>query len=152
MPSLRRSLLTGLALTGSALALAQSTSRVTTPAPVKDYTVSFFSDEGYPWVRVIGATADLRVENQVTLGDTTIEVYSGTADRIVETLITAPVAVLTPEDQVINGPDTVQLEQPDLTVRGEDWTYEYLGPHEHRITIRRNAHLTFNQPMVDLIK
>ncbi|WP_221029944.1 hypothetical protein [Actomonas aquatica] len=126
--------------------------RVRTPAPVKNYTVSFFSDEGYPWVRVLGETADLRDPTAVVLGDTIITVYTGLEDRGTEATLTAPVAVLAPEPRLVTGPDAVRWEQRDLTVEGEDWSYEYLGPQEHRLHLKRNAHVIFETPMVDLIK
>ena len=68
------------------LGLAAQDNRVSTSAPVKDYAVSFFSDEGYPRVRVIGEAADLADTSKVRLTCMELILYSGLADRSVETL------------------------------------------------------------------
>ncbi len=141
-----------IALLASSLAvgaIAQSGGRVQTPAPVKDYTVSFFSEEGYPHVRVQGASADLRDPAHVKLGDMILTVFTGQADREIETVLIAPTAIVEPEPEVVSGPDTVRLERSDLNLTGEDWSYEH---RERRVHIRRNARIVFNAPLADLLK
>ena len=146
---LRHRFIALLAATIVVCAFAQSGGRVQTPAPVKDYTVSFFSDEGYPHVRVQGASADLRDPTHVKLGDMILTVFTGQADREIETVLIAPTAIVEPEPEIVAGPDTVRLERSDLYLTGEDWSYEH---RERRVHIRRNARIVFNAPIADLLK
>ncbi len=148
----RRRLLSLFAGLGCAFALAQPAARVTTPGVVRGYTVAFFNDEGFPHVRVEGATADVRDPQRVALGDMKLTVYTGTADRGIDAVLTSPTALLEPEPKRVTGPESVRLERSDLTLEGEDWTYEYLGPDDHRVQVRRNARIVFNAALADLLK
>lgn len=142
----RHSLL--LLLTG-VIWLGAQDQRVSTSAPVQDYTVSFFSDQGYPRVRVVGASADLSNPARVRLTGMELILYSGEADRAIDTSLAAPLAVLEPEPELVSGPDAVKLVRPDVSVEGYDWSYDH---RERHIRIRREARVVFNTPLEGLLK
>lgn len=141
-----------LVLAATILALATASaqdSRVRTNAPVQDYTVSFFSDAGYPRVRVEGASADLSDLEKIRLTGMHLELYSGEADRTLETTLDAPVAILEREPELVHGPDTVSLVRPDLELSGRDWSYDH---RERRVRVGENARVVFNMPLEGLLK
>ncbi len=118
--------------------------RVTTSAPVKNYAVSFFSEDGYPRVRIVGESADLSDRSLIQLTGMNLILYTGGADREIETTLAAPVALLEPEAELVSGPDSVDLKRSDLEVSGEDWSYDH---RESRIQIRRSAQIIFKTPL-----
>ncbi|MEJ6604444.1 MAG: hypothetical protein QNL51_17955 [Opitutaceae bacterium] len=131
------------------LGLAAQDNRVSTSAPVKDYAVSFFSDEGYPRVRVIGEAADLADTSKVRLTGMELILYSGLADRSVETSLASPLAILEPEPELVSGPDAVKLVRSDFEVTGYDWSYDL---KDRRIRIRRQARVIFKTPLDGLLE
>ncbi|MCC5024948.1 MAG: hypothetical protein J6386_20115 [Candidatus Synoicihabitans palmerolidicus] len=128
---------------------APARARVSTPAPVRDYAVSFFSEEGYPWARIQGRTADLTNRTAVILGDMSLTVFSGTADRVIEGTLTSPIAIVEAEKERVSGPESVRLVNIDLELTGEDWSYDRA---ERRIHIRRQARLVFNTELSAFLK
>lgn len=129
-------------------ALAQHT-QVTTTAPVIGYTITFFGDSGYPHALVEGAAADLSDREHIGLTDMRLTLFREDADRVVETLLTAPDAVLEPETELISGRGTVRLERDDLLLTGENWSYDHTAK---RIQINRRAHIVFRAPLTDLLQ
>jgi hypothetical protein len=138
-----------LLLITSLLTVNAQDSRVSTSAPVKNYAVSFFSDEGYPRVRVVGAAADLSDTANIRLTGMELILYSGLADRSVETTLDSPIAILKPEPELVSGPDKVKFVRPDIEVEGYDWSYDH---QERRIQIRRQAKVIFKTPLKGLLE
>ena len=130
------------------LAMAQAP-RVSTSAPVKDYSITFFSDAGYHKMRVEGGSADLQDRNSVRVENMTLTLFSGEADRAVESVLMAPIAILEPETEQVSGPDAVRLIRDDLELFGENWSYNHL---ERKIHLRRNAKIIFNAHLTDYLK
>lgn len=123
--------------------------RLSSPAPVKSYSISFFSDLGYHNLHVKGATADVSDPEHIVVTGLTLTIFTGDESQRVETVILSPQAVLEPEPQRVTGPSTVRLVRDDLELTGEDWTYEHAAK---RILIRRNARILFRAPLADLLK
>ena len=123
--------------------------RVATSAPVKNYSVSFFSDAGYHRMRDKGGTADLQDRDQVRVEEMTLTLFSGEADRRVESVLIAPVAILNPENELVRGPEAVRLVRDDLELYGEDWSYDHRAREIH---LRRGAHIIFNTSLADYLK
>lgn len=134
---------------GGGFAVAQNAGRVTTAAPVKDYSIVFFSEEGYQRIRVQGDTAEVQDPTRVRLGGMKLTEYTGDAERTVESVLTAPIAIVEPETEIVSGPAAVKLVRNDLELSGEDWTYE---KEANRVHIRRNAKLIFFAGFTDLLK
>lgn len=125
------------------------TPRVTSPAPVKGYSVSFFSDEGYRSMQVKGATADLSNSDRVVVTGLVLTQFSGDATQEVDTILLSPEAVVEPGPEVATGPSSVRLIRDDLELTGEDWRYEHASK---RILIHKKARIVFQAPLADLLK
>ena len=138
-----------LILAASMLTVSAQDSRVSTSAPVKDYAVSFFSDEGYPRVRVVGASADLSDTTNVRLTGMALILYSGLADRSIDTSLEAPIAILKPEPELVSGPDAVKVVRPDIELEGHDWSYDH---QEQHIQIRRQVRVVFKTQLKGLLE
>lgn len=147
MTSPLRLLLLGLLVSGGGLSAPEN--RVKATAPVRDYTISFFSDEGYPRVRVVGATADLSDTERIAITRMELMLYTGGIDREVESTLTAPIAILEPTPELVHGPASLQLERPDLSLTGEDWSYAH---RESRVLVKRKARVVFKLPLEGLLE
>jgi len=123
--------------------------RITTTAPLSGYTLTFFGDSGYPRALVEGATADLNDRDRIALTGVKLTLYTDDADQQIESILTAPDAVLEPETELVSGEGMVRLQREDLTVTGEAWTYDHAAK---RIQIHRRAHIVFRAPLPDLLK
>jgi hypothetical protein len=123
--------------------------KVRASAPVRNYAISFFSDLGYPRVRVQGASADVSDPSRIVLGDMILELFSGDEHKTTESVLIAPVAVLEPEPEVVSGPESVRFTRSDMEITGENWSYEH---RERRIHIRQRARIVFNTGLNDILK
>jgi hypothetical protein len=137
-----------LLLLTTGIVVAQN-ARVSTSAAVKDYSISFFSDAGYHKMRVEGGSADLKDRNKIQLENMTLTLFSGQADRSVESVLMAPVAVLQPDTEMVSGSDAVRLIRDDLELFGEDWSYDHRA---RKIHLRRNAKIIFNANLAEYLK
>ncbi len=146
---IQRSHIRLLLLITSFLTVNAQDSRVSTSAPVKNYAVSFFSDDGYPRVRVVGASADLSDTTRIRLTGMELILYSGLADRSIETTLDSPIAILEPEPELVSGPDQVKFDRPDIEVEGYDWSYDH---QTRRIQIHRQAKVVFKTPLKGLLE
>lgn len=135
-------------LLAAGIVVAQ-TARVSTSAPVKDYSISFFSDAGYHKMRVEGGSADLQNRNSIRLEAMTLTLFSGEADRSVESVLMAPVAILQPDTELVGGPEAVRLVRDDLELFGEDWSFDHRA---RKIHLRRNAKIIFNANLAEYLK
>ena len=79
----------------------------------------------------------------------TLTVFSGNADRAVESVLMAPLAILEPETELVRGPDAVRLVRDDLELFGENWSYDH---RTRTIHLRRNAKIIFNASLADYLK
>lgn len=141
--------LMGWVMVTAAMSTAAGESRVRVREPVKNYAISFFSDEGYARVRVVGESADLADPGRIRLTAMELILYSGGADQEIETTLVAPLAFLEPEPEQVHGPEGLALSRPDLDLTGENWRYDH---RERRVQIKRNARVVFKMPLADLLK
>ena len=153
-PSLRRnrSLLATLVGTAGLLLAAAAdaqTPRVTAPAPVKGYSISIFSDEGYQNMHVKGAKADVINPEKIVVTGLVLTLFSGDAAQDVDTVLLSPEAIVQPETELVTGPSSVRLIRDELELTGEDWRYEHGAK---RILIHKNARIVFRAPLPDLLK
>lgn len=132
-----------------ATAVMAQAPRISSPAPVKNYTLSFFSDSGFHSMHIRGGSAELRNEERIVLTDLTLTLFTGDASRNVDTVLLSPRAVLEPATQQVSGPSTVRLVREDFEVTGEDWRYDHPAK---KILIGRNARIVFQAELADLLK
>lgn len=125
------------------------TPRVSAPAPVKGYSISFFSEEGYQAVHVKGATADVSNPEKIAVTGLVLTLFSGDASQEVDTVLLSPEAVVQPNTELVTGPSSVRLIRDDVELTGEDWRYEH---DAKRILIHKNARIVFRAPLTDLLK
>lgn len=136
----------------SALALASGAAaspQVTATAPVKNFRLPTFTDEGWRRLMVVAAEARLPDPARVDLVEMELTLFTGRADEQIDAMLAAPVATFLPEKQFASGAETVRLERSDISVTGADWSYDHPA---RKIIIRRDAHVTFHAALGDILK
>ncbi len=131
------------------LAAAPATAQFSSPAPVKNFSLPFFNDEGFHTMLVRGREASLTNPQRIGLTDMTLTLFSGEEDQKVDTVILSPAAFVLPNEQKVTGPTLVRLVRDDLELTGEDWIYDHPA---QKIIIQKRAHIVFNAPLADLLK
>ncbi len=136
----------------SALAIASGAAaspQVTATAPVKNFRLPTFTDEGWRRLMVVAAEARLPDPARVDLVEMELTLFTGRADEQIDAMLAAPVATFLPEKQFASGAETVRLERSDISVTGADWSYDHPA---RKIIIRRDARVTFHAALGDILK
>ncbi len=136
----------------AALALASAASagpQVTATAPVKNFRLPAFTDEGFRRLTVVAAEARLPDPARIDLTEMMLTLFTGRADEQIDAMLAAPVATFLPEKQFASGAQTVRLERADISVTGSDWSYDHAA---RKIVIRRDARVTFHAALGDILK
>ncbi|MEO0055280.1 MAG: hypothetical protein RLZZ50_1227 [Verrucomicrobiota bacterium] len=146
MRSLVFPLFSALALTTAA---AEGAPQVTATAPVKNFRLPTFTDEGWRRLMVVAAEARLPDPARIDLVEMELTLFTGRADEQIDAMLAAPVATFLPEKQFASGAESVRLERTDISVTGVDWSYDHAA---RKIVIRREAHVTFHAALGDILK
>lgn len=123
---------------------------VTATAPVKNFRLPTFTDEGFRHT-IIRAEAALPAADQtrIDLVEMELTLFTGQADEQIEAMLAAPSATFFPKKLVATGGETVRLERSDLTVTGADWSYDHPA---RKVVIKRDAHVIFRSAIGDILK
>lgn len=119
------------------------------PAPVKNFALPFFNDEGFHTMLIRGREALLANPERIALSDMALTLFRGDEAQTVDTVILSPAATVEPRAEIIRGPATVRLVRDDLELTGTDWAYDHRAA---KITIQKGARILFYSPLSDLLK
>lgn len=131
------------------LPTARSAPQVTATAPVRNFRLPTFTDQGFRHTMLVAAEARLPDPARIDLAEMELTLFTGDAAEQIDAMLAAPLAAFFPQKLVATGSDTVRLERLDLTVTGADWTYDHKA---RKVVIKRDAHVTFRSPVGDIIK
>jgi hypothetical protein len=123
--------------------------RVSSPAPVLNFSLPVFNDEGYHTLLVRGHRASLRDPSRIELADMTLTVFAGDPARTVESVLLSPRAVVYPEQERVEGPGPVRLVRDDVEVTGADWSYDHAAK---KILINQRTRIVFQASLSNLLR
>ncbi len=133
----------------AALALPGQTPQISAPAPVRNFSLPFFNDEGNRTLLVRGNEAILTDPRKPRFADMTVTMFAREGANQVESVLLSKAATVDTTTRVIEGTDTVRFVREDIEVTGEAWRYEHSA---RRIVIQRNARVVFRAELPLLIK
>lgn len=125
--------------------------QATASAPIINFRLPTFTDEGFRQTMIRAAEARLPDPARIDATEVELTLFTGDADEQIDVMLAAPTATIFPRKQLATGPDTVRIERADLTVTGADWSYEH-GTRVKKIIIRRDAHVTMRATLGDILK
>ncbi len=140
---------TWLLLAAAASALPGQTPEISSPAPVKNFSLPFFNDDGNRTLLVRGTEARLTDPRRPVLTEMTVTLFTGDAANEVESVLLSRAAVVDTTTQVIEGSEAVRFVRDDLEISGEAWRYEHAA---RRIIIQRKARVVLRAELPQILK
>ncbi len=128
---------------------ALSAPQVTATAPIKNFRLPTFTEEGHRHVMLVAEEARLPDPSRIDLKEMMLTLFTGDASEGIDSLLAAPSATFIPATLFASGSETVRLERSDLTVTGADWSYDHPAK---KVVIKRDAHVIFRSPLGDILK
>lgn len=129
--------------------LPGQTPEISSPAPVKNFSLPFFNDDGNRTLLVRGTEARLTDPRRPVLTEMTVTLFTGDASNQVESVLLSRVATVDTTTQEIEGSEAVRFVRDDMEVSGEAWRYEHTA---RRIVIQRKARIVFRAELPALLK
>ncbi len=118
-------------------------------APIKEFRLPTFDKDGKRATFMRASEALFVTPTQVDVKEMQFTLFTKDGTGAFDTVITAPSATLLTDKQFISGKESVHLVRVDLEVTGEQWSYNH---PEKRVLIGRNARVTFQDELKDIIK
>jgi hypothetical protein len=161
--TLRRRFVLGFAFAAAALLLARASTPIIPTAPIIDFRLPVFSEQGFRLWEVRGSEAIFDpVQERAEIKSLRLTVYSGDDRGLVENVVESPYAVLLRKELSVSGPGLIRLigyeRGREFEVRGEDWTFQELPPtatnpeKTKSVVIRKNVVVTFSQDIGNILR
>jgi len=123
--------------------------RITTNAPIRNFSLPSFNEKGFRTMLIRGSEAMLLNSNEVSLSNMTLTLFSGEADARVETVFVSPSARVLVAQRIVFGEETVRVVNDDFELLGTDWRYD---DAKKTILISRHARVVFHAELKDVVK
>jgi hypothetical protein len=133
-------------------AAAFGASQFTTDKPVVNFSLPWFTPEGYRAWMVRGSEARYANEDRIGIRNLTLTIFSGQADEKVDTLILSPNAVvqmISAEDAVVTGTTNIRVISDQFEASGLNWRY---ARKDKKVSIGKNVRVTFQAEFKDFLK
>jgi hypothetical protein len=123
----------------------------TSPAPVENFRIPVFSDDGFRLWFLRGSAIQPLGNDQVEVKDLELTAFSGDARDRVESVLLSPVARVDTAKRVASGESTIRVIDyaENLEGTGTGWSYDQ---KQKRVSIKKNANVTFRAELKDLLK
>lgn len=159
----RRRRALGFLLAAVAALLAGASTPIIPTAPIIDFRLPVFNEEGFRLWEVRGSEAIFDpVQERAEIKSLRLTVYSGDDRGFVENVVESPYAVLLRKELSVSGPGLIRLigyeRGREFEVRGEDWTFQELpatatNPEKTKsVVIRKNVVVTFSQDIGNILR
>ena len=158
-----RRFLPGLTLAGAALFLAGASAPIIPTAPIVDFRLPVFNEQGFRVWELRGSEAiyDPKAQRAEIKG-LRLRVFSGDDRSLVENTVESPLAIVLINERSISGPGMIHLvgaeRGREFEVRGEDWTYQETlpGPDNPQkvksVVIRKDVVVTFSEDIGNILR
>ena len=128
---------------------AAATSQVAKDAPIVDFRLPSFTPAGHRAWLVRGSEARFADQNDISITELTLTVFTGDATERIETLILSPAARVRPDEAVATGDSTIRVINDNFEATGAGWRYDH---REKRVSIARNVRVTFHAELKNYLQ
>ena len=118
-------------------------------SPALNWVLPLFTKEGFRSMILRGDKVYSAGPDRIDVENLWIAVYSGDRAQRVTGVLMSPAASYYPRENRAGGSGAVRLIRDDGEISGEDWTYGRAG---EKVSIRRNARVTFREELADMLK
>jgi lipopolysaccharide export system protein LptC len=148
--SSRKRFLLGLLPLATAVSAFAAGTEISADKPVINFRLPNFNPDGYRAWLVRGSEAFyIPKENQITVKELTLSVFSGKSDDKLTTMILSPTARVFPAESVVTGDSTIRVINDDFEATGTGWRYAY---KEKKTTIQKKVRVSFRAEFKDFLK
>jgi hypothetical protein len=143
-----------IACTVVAVALApfsNAQSSVIANAPVKNFRLPSFNDEGHRTSLLRGSEARYTSANQIDIIELNFAQFRGDGTTETNNILLAPSASVLLKEQnqiVLTGRESMRLINKDLEATGENWSYDHT---DRRLIINQNVRVVFRAELTGLL-
>jgi hypothetical protein len=139
-----------LALSVAAMSSAGDTApKILPSAPIKEFRLPAFDKNGNRSTFLRASEALFVTSTRIDVKQLNFTLFTKDGTGAFDTILLAPTATFLTDKQILSGQDSVRLLRVDLEVTGEQWSYNH---PEKRVLIGRNARVTFQEELKDIIK
>lgn len=141
----------GLVLLSLGLGLTHSrlTAQMIPNAPVENFRLPMFNDEGFRAWELRGSKGTYLEGDKVSLDEIMIRLYTGDASNGIKTEITSPDATVLIDENKAVGTNGILIQGGNFRITGQNWTWQ---GDDHRVVIEENVVVTFFEGIGDILK
>jgi len=149
----------------AALLLAGADTPMVSTAPIVDFRLPVFNEQGFRIWELRGSEAIYDIEaKRAEITGLRLRVFSGDDREIVENILESPLAIVQIEEgsRTASGPGLIRMvgleRERGFEVRGEDWTFTETTPAEAGaektkiVVIRKNVVVTFAHDIGNILR
>ena len=158
-----RRLSTAAAFLATALLLVGASTPVIPTAPIVDFRLPVFNEQGFRTWELRGSEAIYDPQTQIAeIKGLRLRVFSGDDRALVENTVESPLAIVNVNERSIRGPGLIHLvgaeRGREFEIRGEDWTYQETLPTPANpqkvktVVIRKAVVVTFSEDIGNILR
>ena len=118
-------------------------------APIENFRLPMFNQEGFKAWEIQGDQGLLVGETNIELVKIRLQVFSGTAAKVIETEITSPRATMVINENRVYGTNSIRIENKNYLITGQNWQW---NGDQKTVVIQENVIVTFFQDIGDLLQ
>ena len=138
-----------LSISAWAAAILIAGAQLMPDAPVSNFRLPMFGEDGFPEWDLRGEEARYVDEKQVDLNGMKLSVYDDLQPGRVETVIVSPSAVFLIEENRLVGNDSIRVDGDNFQVLGDIW--RWIGD-EKSVEIDGNVKVTFFEELTGILQ
>ncbi|MEO6003462.1 MAG: hypothetical protein ABIZ04_01870 [Opitutus sp.] len=139
--------LSGLCFVG--LALISSATAAESTAPALNWSLPFFSSEGFRTMTARGSEARAVDAHRFDVVDLNLTLFSGDAASRVETILLSPAASFLPDAKIARGDKSVRFIGDEVEATGTRWIYRHT---EKKISLDGSVRVIFHAELKNLLQ
>jgi hypothetical protein len=136
-------------LASAAFAAEDSSKSQLNGTPIKDFRLPSFDKDGKRTTFMRAAEALIVSPTRIDVKDMQFTVFTKDGTGAFDTLLLTPSATFLTDKQFVSGSESVRVIRMNLEITGEQWSYNH---PEKRVLIGKNARVTFQDELKDIIK
>jgi hypothetical protein len=117
--------------------------------PAKNWTLSFWTNEGFRQMTARGTEATFITSNEIQVIDLNLTIFSGDAATHVDTILLSPSATFLPDAKTARGEKSVRYIGENIEASGTRWVYRH---DAKKISLDGDVRVTFSAELKNLLQ
>lgn len=128
---------------------AQSPTRISGDAPIRNWRLPSFTPEGYRESLVRGSEARLLADGNVDLTDLTLTLFRRDPSNLVETILLSQSARVLSRERAVTGDSPIRVINDQFEATGTGWRYDH---ETKKVSLRKSVRVVFRAELTDILK